>query len=91
MQLTENTQPAILVVSYSIYTVLKQEFNIDFKSFKYFAGHSLGEYSALVCSASLMFNDALYLLHERGKAMQDAVPVGEGVCCCIRFKHRRYK
>ena len=83
LQLTENTQPAILVVSYSIYTVLKQEFNIDFKSFKYFAGHSLGEYSALVCSESLMFNDALYLLHERGKAMQDAVPVGEGSMLAI--------
>ena len=83
LQLTENTQPAILVVSYSIYTVLKQEFNIDYKSFKYFAGHSLGEYSALVCSESLMFNDALYLLHERGKAMQDAVPVGEGSMLAI--------
>ena len=83
LQLTENTQPAILVVSYSIYSVLKQEFNIDFKSFKYFAGHSLGEYSALVCSESLTLNDALYLLHERGKAMQDAVPVGEGSMLAI--------
>ena len=48
------------------------------KNFKYFAGHSLGEYSALVCSNSLDFKDALYLLHERGKAMQKAVPVGKG-------------
>ena len=78
LQLTQNTQPAILVVSYSIFMVLKKEYNIDFKNFKYFAGHSLGEYSALVCSGSLKFNDALYLLHERGKAMQSAVPVGEG-------------
>ncbi|OUV62699.1 MAG: malonyl CoA-acyl carrier protein transacylase, partial [Cellvibrionales bacterium TMED122] len=73
LQLTENTQPAILIVSYSIFTVLKKEFNMDFKLFKYFAGHSLGEYSALVCADSLSFSDALYLLNERGKAMQDAV------------------
>ncbi len=78
LQLTENTQPAILTVSYSIFKVLKEEFNFDFSSFKYFAGHSLGEYSALVCSDSLMFEDALYLLNERGKAMQEAVPVGKG-------------
>jgi len=78
LQLTKNTQPAILTVSYSIFRVLTEEFGFDFKSFKYFAGHSLGEYSALVCSEGLSFNDALYLLHERGKAMQKAVPVGEG-------------
>ncbi len=78
LQLTQNTQPAILTVSYSIFSVLKNEFDINFKSFKYFAGHSLGEYSALVCSEALNFSDALYLLHERGKAMQAAVPVGEG-------------
>ena len=78
LQLTKNTQPAILTVSFSIFKVLKDEFNFDFKSFKYFAGHSLGEYSALVCSDSLNFNDALYLLYERGKAMQEAVPVGNG-------------
>ena len=53
LQLTENTQPAILTVSYSIFKVLKEEFNFDFSKFKYFAGHSLGEYSALVCSESL--------------------------------------
>ena len=78
LQLTKNTQPAILTVSFSIFKVLKDEFNFDFKSFKYFAGHSLGEYSALVCSDSLNLNDALYLLYERGKAMQEAVPVGRG-------------
>ena len=78
LQLTENTQPAILVVSYSIFKVLKEEFNIHPNFFKYFAGHSLGEYSALVSSGSLSFSDALYLLNERGKAMQEAVPVGEG-------------
>ena len=70
--------PAILTVSYSIFKTLKEEFNFDFKSFQYFAGHSLGEYSALVCSGSLNFDDAIYLLNERGKAMQSAVPVGAG-------------
>ena len=67
-----------MTVSYSIFKVLKDEFNFDLSFFKFFAGHSLGEYSALVCSNSLDFQDALYLLHERGKAMQKAVPVGEG-------------
>ena len=78
LQLTKNTQPAILTVSYSIFRVLRDEFNFDFKTFKYFSGHSLGEYSALVSSGMLNFNDAIYLLHERGKAMQNAVPVGVG-------------
>ena len=78
LQLTQNTQPAILTVSYSIFQVLKNEFNFNIKTFKYFAGHSLGEYSALVCSEALEFDDALYLLHERGKSMQKVVPVGEG-------------
>ncbi len=78
LKLTQNTQPAILTVSYAIFSVLKKEFNFDFKNSKFFAGHSLGEYSALVCSESLSFNDALFLLFERGKSMQEAVPVGEG-------------
>ena len=76
LKLTQNTQPAILTVSYSIFSVLKEEF--DFSKTKFFAGHSLGEYSALVCSDSLKFSDALFLLFERGKAMQEAVPVGKG-------------
>ena len=62
---------------------MKDEFNFDFNTFKYFAGHSLGEYSALVCSESLKFEDAIYLLHERGKAMQEAVPVGKGSMLAI--------
>lgn len=78
LKLTQNTQPAILTISYSIFEVLKEEFNLDIKKFQFFAGHSLGEYSALVCSNSLGFNDALYLLYERGKAMQEAVPLGKG-------------
>ena len=78
LQLTENTQPAILVVSYSIFETIKNEFNFGVNNFKYFAGHSLGEYSALVCSNALEFQDALFLLYQRGKAMQSAVPVGRG-------------
>ena len=83
LQLTENTQPGILTVSYSIFRVMKDEFNFDFNLIDCFAGHSLGEYSALVSSNSLKFNDAIYLLHERGKAMQEAVPLGEGSMLAI--------
>ena len=86
LQLTKNTQPAILTVSYSIFKVLKDEFGFNFSTFEYFAGHSLGEYSALVCSESLMFDDAIYLLHERGKAMQNAVPLGKGSMIAILGK-----
>jgi [acyl-carrier-protein] S-malonyltransferase len=78
LKLTQNTQPAILIVSYAIFKVLKEEFNFNFKKIKYFAGHSLGEYSALLCADSLSFEDSLYLLFERGKSMQEAVPVGKG-------------
>ena len=83
LQLTKNTQPAILTVSYSIFTTLKKEYNFNLKNFKYFAGHSLGEYSALVCAEVLEFDDAIYLLHERGKAMQNAVPVGKGLMIAV--------
>ena len=78
LQLTENTQPAILIVSYSIFKVMQDEFDFNFQNFNFFAGHSLGEYTALVCSNSLKIEDAIYLLQERGKAMQKAVPVGQG-------------
>ena len=78
LKLTKNTQPAILTVSYSIFKILKDEFNYDLNLLKFMAGHSLGEYSALVCSEALDFQDAIYLLHERGKAMQESVPVGRG-------------
>ena len=78
LKLTENAQPAILTISYSIFRVLKEELEIKPSSFQFFAGHSLGEYSALVCSESLNYVDAIYLLNERGKAMQEAVPIGKG-------------
>ena len=78
LKLTQNTQPAILTVSFAIFSVLKNEYNFDFKSTNFFAGHSLGEYSALVSADSLKFDDAIYLLSERGKSMQEAVPFGKG-------------
>jgi len=78
LDLTINTQPAIFLISYSIYNVIKKEFNIDLSKAKYFAGHSLGEYSALSCSGYLNFSDTLKLLRARGDAMQNAVPKGEG-------------
>ena len=83
LQLTKHAQPAILTVSFAIFKVLKEEFNFNIKDFKFFAGHSLGEYSALVCSNSLKFNNALFLLFERGKAMQEAVPIGKGSMIAI--------
>ena len=86
LQLTKYTQPAILIVSYSIFKTMQDEFNIDLNKFKFFAGHSLGEYSALVSSSSLSFKDSLYLLHERGKAMQDAVPFGQGKMIAVLGK-----
>ncbi len=78
LKLTQNTQPSILLVSYAIFTVLKKEFNFNLDNVKFFAGHSLGEYSALLCANALNFKDALHLLFERGKSMQEAVPVGQG-------------
>ena len=78
LKLTQNTQPAILLVSYSIYKILKNEFNFNLEKIKYFAGHSLGEYSALLCANSLSFQDSLSLLFERGKFMQESVPIGKG-------------
>ena len=83
LKLTKNTQPAILTVSFVIFSILCREFNFKLNNFKYFAGHSLGEYSALVCAGALNFSDALFLLHERGKAMQEAVPIGKGAMLAV--------
>ena len=75
---TENTQPAIFLVGYSIFQLIKKEFAIDLNKANYFAGHSLGEYTALSCAGALSFSATLKLLRVRGKAMQEAVPKGEG-------------
>ncbi len=78
LDLTINTQPAIFLVSYSIFQVLKKEFNLDLNKAKYFAGHSLGEYSALSAANYLNFRETIKILRIRGQAMQNAVPKGEG-------------
>ncbi len=78
LDLTVNTQPAIFLISHSIFQVMKKEFNLDLDNAKYFAGHSLGEYSALCAANYLSFSDTIKLLKIRGEAMQNAVPKGEG-------------
>ena len=78
LDVTINTQPAIFLISYSIFKVIKQEFNFDLNKAKYFAGHSLGEYSALSCAGYLNFSETIKILRKRGEAMQNAVPKGEG-------------
>ncbi len=78
LDLTANTQPAIFLISYSIYNVAKNEFKLDLNKAKYFAGHSLGEYSALSCAGYLDFSDTLKILRVRGDAMQNSVPKGQG-------------
>ncbi|MCK4558035.1 MAG: ACP S-malonyltransferase, partial [Candidatus Aminicenantes bacterium] len=76
LKLTQNTQPALLAVSYVAYVLLGKNASIA-------AGHSLGEYSALVAAGSLEFEDALRLVHKRGKYMQEAVPVGVGAMAAV--------
>ena len=78
LDLTINTQPAIFLISFSIFQVIKKEFNINLDKAKYFAGHSLGEYSALASAGYLGFSDTIKILRARGDAMQNAVPNGEG-------------
>ena len=78
LDLTINTQPAIFLISYSIFSIVKKEFNLDLNKAKYFAGHSLGEYSALSCAGYLDFLETLKILRIRGQAMQNSVPKGQG-------------
>ncbi|MRR20779.1 [acyl-carrier-protein] S-malonyltransferase [bacterium] len=78
--LTENTQPALLATSTAFYRLVKAETGLQ-PSF--FAGHSLGEYSALVAAGALTFADALRTVRARGSFMQDAVPVGTGAMAAI--------
>ncbi len=78
LNLTENTQPAIFLTSYSIFDVAKKEFGINFDKAQYIAGHSLGEYSALCCFGALSFEDTLKILKKRGRSMQEAIPANEG-------------
>mgnify|MGYP001410705842 FL=1 len=78
LDLTENTQPSIFLISYSIFKLIKEEFNINLNKANFFAGHSLGEYSALASSGALSFSDTLRILKIRGKVMQSSVPKGVG-------------
>ena len=83
LKLTKNTQPAIMAIGVSIFKVLNEEFNFKLNNSNFFAGHSLGEYTALVCAGSISLERATYLLHERGESMQNAVPAGEGAMIAI--------
>lgn len=76
LQLTYNGQPALLTVSYILYNLFGQQPGIA-------AGHSLGEYSALTCAGTIKFEDAVLLVHKRGKYMQEAVPVGKGAMAAV--------
>jgi [acyl-carrier-protein] S-malonyltransferase len=77
--LTENAQPAIMAVSFAIIRVLQREVGLDLaKHARVVAGHSLGEYTALAAAGAFTLSDAAKLLKARGRAMQAAVPVGEG-------------
>jgi [acyl-carrier-protein] S-malonyltransferase len=79
LRLTENTQPALLTVSAAALAVLRENGLVP----DYVAGHSLGEYSALVAAGSLRFADALHLVRKRGQYMQDAVPPGVGAMAAL--------
>ena len=83
LKLTQNTQPAIMTIGVSIFNVLNKEFGFNLNNSRFFAGHSLGEYTALVCCGSLSIESAAYLLNERGKSMQDSVQPGEGAMIAI--------
>ena len=78
LDLTENTQPAIFLLGYSIFNLLKKENFVDLSKAKFFAGHSLGEYTSLACAGSLSFSETLKILKIRGNAMQNSIPKGEG-------------
>ena len=75
---TKFTQPSIYLIGYSICEVLKKETNFFENKFNFFAGHSLGEYTALTAANSITFEQGLTLLKNRGESMQSAVPIGEG-------------
>jgi len=79
LKLTANTQPAILAVSVAAYRVLAEKGILP----DFVAGHSLGEYSALVAAGSLKFSDAIQVVRKRGAYMQEAVPAGEGAMAAI--------
>ncbi len=84
LTLTENAQPALMAVSVAVMRVLEKEFGFDLaKRVKFVAGHSLGEYSALAAAGAISLSDTARLLKARGKAMQAAVPVGQGAMAAL--------
>ena len=84
LRLTENAQPALMAVSMAILRVLEREFGVKVTDLgRYVAGHSLGEYSALTAAGSFSLADSARLLKTRGRAMQSAVPVGEGAMAAL--------
>jgi [acyl-carrier-protein] S-malonyltransferase len=83
LTLTENAQPALMAVSVAAMRVLTEGKGWDLRAARFVAGHSLGEYSALAAAGALMIADAARLLRIRGKAMQDAVPVGQGAMAAL--------
>ena len=83
LQLTQNTQPAIMTIGVSVFNVLNQEYGLSLNNSSFFAGHSLGEYTALVCAGTLSLEKAAYLLNERGKFMQESVSEKEGAMLAI--------
>ena len=83
LNLTENTQPAIMVVSIATLAALNKEKGVKIEDFSFCAGHSLGEYTALVAAKSIKLSDAAKILKKRGQAMQEAVPVGMGAIAAI--------
>lgn len=84
LTLTANTQPALMAVSLAAMRVLESEAGLDLaRDASFVAGHSLGEYSALAAAGALSITDAARLLRIRGRAMQDAVPVGQGAMAAL--------
>jgi [acyl-carrier-protein] S-malonyltransferase len=83
LDLTENTQPAIMTVGVSIYRVLKKYKIKDLNEYNFFAGHSLGEYTSLVCSDSLSLKNSAKILKARGRSMQEAVPINLGAMAAV--------
>jgi [acyl-carrier-protein] S-malonyltransferase len=83
LTLTQNTQPALMAVSCAVMRVLEAEKGVRVAAARYVAGHSLGEYAALAAAGAFSLADTARLLRLRGKAMQDAVPVGEGAMAAL--------
>ena len=83
LTLTENAQPALMAVSLAVVRALEAEFDVDMTKAAFLAGHSLGEYSALAAAGALDLGEAARLLKLRGRAMQRAVPLGEGAMASL--------